>query len=186
MTFAAAEAAATADGYSTMRSSSITDYAEGSKSAKRKTLTSSSIIKSEPYYKAAVTNKKLIFTDSVSKKDGNNYATRLLTAGEVNDFSKWKMWDDYTDKDFKEYANIWKISVKQRYTVELQSKTRYPVIGHTVYLINKNTNDTVWTAITDNTGKAELWANVQTQKNNLEFIIAVQVLKPFNIHTHLQ
>lgn len=174
MTFAAAEAAATADGYSTMRSSSITDYAEGSKSAKRKTLTSSSIIKSEPYYKAAVTNKKLIFTDSVSKKDGNNYATRLLTAGEVNDFSKWKMWDDYTDKDFKEYANIWKISVKQRYTVELQSKTRYPVIGHTVYLINKNTNDTVWTAITDNTGKAELWANVQTQKNNLEFMIAVQ------------
>src|SRR6201999_3313653 len=33
--------------------------------------------------------------------------------------------------------------------------------GESVYLINGNTKDTSWRAVTDNTGKAELWANFQ-------------------------
>ena len=83
------------------------------------------------------TSKKIILTDSVIKKEGKAYATRLLTAGEVSDFAKWKMWDDFTENEFKQFANNWSISMKQRYCVQLQTNTKYAAVGETVYLINK-------------------------------------------------
>ncbi|MCU0323548.1 MAG: carboxypeptidase-like regulatory domain-containing protein, partial [Chitinophagaceae bacterium] len=119
-------------------------------------------------------SKKVIFTDSVTIKEGRNYATRLLTAGEINDFAKWKMWDDFTDNEFKEYAKTWGVNMKQRYCVELQNTSSYAVVNHSVYLLNKYTNDTIWRAKTDNTGKAELWANTDAETKNIEYIIAIE------------
>jgi hypothetical protein len=133
---------------------------------------------------ASASGKKFILTDSVTNKNGKTYATRLLTAGEVNDFGKWKMWEDFTDNDFKFYSTNWNLYFKQRYCIQLQTKNKYAAIGETVYLIDVTNNDTVWQAITDNTGKAELWADVQQkEKSKSVYEIAVngydRISKPY-------
>jgi len=46
------------------------------------------------------------------------------------------------------------------------------LIGERVFLINKKTNDTLWSAVTDNTGKAELWAELDGKKNEGDYVIA--------------
>lgn len=81
---------------------------------------------------------------------------KILTATEVNDFSKWKFWEDIADDQLKEYSTKWGISTKQRYSVQVKSENGSPVIGGLVYLMDKN-DKVLWTAKTDNTGKAELW-----------------------------
>jgi hypothetical protein len=93
----------------------------------------------------------------------------LLTAGEVNDFKKWAMWTDFNESDFKMHSEKWKLFATQRYSVQLQNKDHKAITGQKVYLINRTNNDTLWTAVSDNTGKAELWngfANAAT-KNDL-------------------
>lgn len=141
---------------------------------------SGSYAKSSPSAYAS-TGKKISFTDSVTlKKDGRMYATRLLTAGEVNDFSKWKMWEGFTESEFKSWSQHWNIFPKQRYCVQLQNKQHYAVVGQEVYLINQNTNDTVWKAVTDNTGKAELWADYnQSRKAEGDYILATKGAENF-------
>jgi hypothetical protein len=46
-----------------------------------------------------------------------------------------------------------------RYCVQIQNKDYKAIVGEKVFLINTSTHDTAWSAISDNTGKAELWAN---------------------------
>jgi hypothetical protein len=120
------------------------------------------------------TGKKVIFTDSITlKKEGKTYTTRLLTAGEINDYKKWKMWEDFTESDFKSWSEHWDLYAKQRYCVQLTNQNFYAIVGQEVYLIDQHTKDTVWKAVTDNTGKAELWSNFnQWKKEAGKYIIA--------------
>jgi hypothetical protein len=83
----------------------------------------------------------------------------LLTAGEVNDFSKWDMWTDIADNDLVEYQNEWAIAPVNRYCVQIKDEEGKPVVNAKVELID-NKNDTIWSSISDNTGKAELWGNL--------------------------
>ncbi len=83
--------------------------------------------------------------------------TKLLTAGELSDFKKWKLWEGYTQSEFLSYGSKWNLYANERYSVQLQNENARAVTGQTVYLVNSNNGDTVWTAISDNTGKAELW-----------------------------
>ncbi len=184
-TYTAGLAASSAEKSAKMKSESITTAITGSVSGI--SVRGSTSIRSSSMYAPTLTSKsysgsskKLVFTDSVTKKDGKIYATRLLTAGEINDFTKWKMWDDFTDNEFKEYAKNWNIYIKQRYCVELQNTAKYAVVNHTVYLLNKYTNDTVWRAKTDNTGKAELWANIHNENNATEYVIAIEGFNKIN------
>lgn len=125
--------------------------------------------------------------DSVSIEK-ENYATKLLTAGEVNDFSKWKMWEDYSENDFSNYSNAWKLYTNRRYCVQIQTKDRYAAVGKTVYLIDANTLDTVWMAVTDNTGKAELWGKMFLMADyKTQYIITcnesdIKISKPYLFH----
>ncbi len=93
-------------------------------------------------------------------------ASGLLTAGELSDFKKWKLWNDYTKDEFKEWSQHWRITFRNRYCVQVQNGEHKPVINEKVWLVNNNTTDTVWQAITDNTGKAELWDNLDSGKND--------------------
>ncbi len=79
-----------------------------------------------------------------------------LTAGEINDYSKWKMWQDLTDSELKAHADAWKIAPKGRYTLELRSQSGLPLADALVRLM-VNRSKEVYAARTDNTGKAELW-----------------------------
>jgi hypothetical protein len=60
---------------------------------------------------------------------------------------------------------------KERYSVLVQNKDHFAEVGQPVFLINKRTNDTAWAAVTDNTGKAELWADMQGLKKEESYII---------------
>lgn len=79
-----------------------------------------------------------------------------LTAGEINDYSKWKMWQDLSDSELKSHADAWKIAPKGRYTVQLRSQSGLPLADAKVELIANRTK-VIFSARTDNTGKAELW-----------------------------
>ncbi|MBC7947903.1 MAG: carboxypeptidase-like regulatory domain-containing protein [Chitinophagaceae bacterium] len=128
-------------------------------SSKRAPSTSTYVI---PHHPSTTAYEKDIVIDSVTRSLVGS--SRLLTAGEVNDFRKWKMWEDYTTKDFKSAANMWEINPVNRYSVQLTGKNRSALINEPVYLIEKRTKDTAWKAFTDNTGKAELWSEFFMEK----------------------
>ncbi|QEC44321.1 carboxypeptidase-like regulatory domain-containing protein [Pseudobacter ginsenosidimutans] len=98
----------------------------------------------------------------------NEGSAHVLTAGELSDFKKWKMWEGYSKHEFNDWSKHWGISPVNRYCVQIMNEDRKAIAGQKVYLINRNTNDTVWCGVSDNTGKAELWAgfdNNQEQQN---------------------
>ncbi len=82
-----------------------------------------------------------------------------LTAGEINDFSKWDMWNDYLEKDLATFQSTWKINPQQRYSVLLVNEDRSALVGADVHLYDKSKR-LLWHAKTDNIGKAELWGNI--------------------------
>ena len=86
----------------------------------------------------------------------NNVSAGKLTAGEVNDFTKWNLWPSILENSHKQYISDWRITARERYTVTVMDKHGYPVANYPVNLTDKNGN-TVFQALTDNTGKAELW-----------------------------
>ena len=94
----------------------------------------------------------------------NNIAAGKLTAGEVNDFTKWYFWPKVLDETHKQFINTWKIAPRHRYTVQVTDKNGYPVASRAVSLLDAAGN-TLFQAVTDNTGKAELW--YQLISNNL-------------------
>ncbi|RYF84735.1 MAG: hypothetical protein EOO03_14370, partial [Chitinophagaceae bacterium] len=83
---------------------------------------------------------------------------KLLTAGELSDFKKWKLWNNYNAAEFKRWSRHWGMAAKTRFCVQVQNEGHKALAGQTVYLLNQ-ANDTIWQTVTDNTGKAELWAS---------------------------
>jgi hypothetical protein len=116
---------------------------------------------------------KLFITDtSIGPRTGIVAKSRILTAGEVNDFNKWKMWEDYSGNEFRALGIFWGMMPNNRYSVQLTDKNFNAVINEPVYLVRKNSKDTVWKAFTDNTGKAELWAGFFRDSLKAEYYIA--------------
>jgi len=89
----------------------------------------------------------------------------------VNDFNKWKMWEDFQENEFKTYSDHWGFYPKLRYSVQLQNRDHIAIVGQSVFLINRKTKDTAWSSVTDNTGKAELWADMKGQKSDADYVI---------------
>ena len=86
----------------------------------------------------------------------NDVTAGRLTAGEVNDFTKWQWWPIVLDSTHKAFINDWQIEARERYTVQVTNKHGYPLVNRPVSLLDAKGN-TVFQAVTDNTGKAELW-----------------------------
>ncbi|MBQ7997611.1 MAG: T9SS type A sorting domain-containing protein [Paludibacteraceae bacterium] len=86
----------------------------------------------------------------------NDATAGTLTAGEVNDFAKWGLWPGIIDDSHKAFAASWRIQPRHRYTVQVTNKNGYPFASRAVTLEDLNGN-TLYQAVTDNTGKAELW-----------------------------
>ena len=100
-------------------------------------------------------------TDAVA----NNASAGLLTAGEVNDFSQWNSWARYLQKA-EAYQKIWGMVPQYRYTVQVTNKNGYPLANYPVQLKDKEGN-TIFQALTDNTGKAELWGDLTVSGERL-------------------
>lgn len=86
----------------------------------------------------------------------------LLTAGEVNDFSKWKLWQKYTDLELSKCMNEWQISPTGRYTVQVESDNGLPIVNAKVFLLEGQ--KVLFQTRTDNTGKAECWLTIKNEK----------------------
>jgi hypothetical protein len=95
---------------------------------------------------------------SPQKKAGSG----LLTAGEVNDFTKWNLWTDISNNVLADYQKLWGFTPQERYTVLFQTKNKFPLFGAKVIL--KDNSKIIWESVTDNTGKAELWNNAFNTK----------------------
>jgi hypothetical protein len=116
----------------------------------------------------------------------------ILTAGEINDFSKWQLWPDLAQQNLREWRHRWRISPLERYTAQVISEDGFPVVGATVRL--KDSRDSVlWQAQSDNTGKCELWNNlfitaVEQQVASLQAVVAGKtytVRRPTRFHDGL-
>lgn len=89
-----------------------------------------------------------------------------LTAGEINDFSKWEMWQDLSKNELNAFAQAWKIAPEGRYSLQLTGMSGLPVVDALVHLISKS-KGRLFTSRTDNTGKAELWLSTKGEKITL-------------------
>lgn len=91
------------------------------------------------------------------KKD--SAASGKLTGGEINDFSKWKMWTDLTKGELNSLQSTWHFAPTNRYMVQLTDQHGLPLANAKVELLNGN--NVLYTSRSDNTGKAELWGNLK-------------------------
>jgi hypothetical protein len=76
------------------------------------------------------------------------------------------MWEDFTATEFKQWSEHWKINPKKRITVQLVNENHGPVINEKVELKDETSGEIIWTAYTDNTGKAELWGDINSKNTD--------------------
>lgn len=127
-------------------------------------------------------------TSSAPKNLPLGYANQLvksgtLTAGEINDFSKWDLWEDIAKEDLEEWQQYWQFKPLERYALQLTNEDGFPVIDAKVTLVDKN-DKVIHQTKSDNTGKAELWAALfdqQTAKNKRYKIIVEDGVKQYTI-----
>jgi von Willebrand factor type A domain/Secretion system C-terminal sorting domain len=112
------------------------------------------------------------YSEFINKK---TMKTGPLTAGEVNDFAKWSLWNTYTEKEFLTTATKWNLLPKGRYTVQLQDQEGIPVADAKVKLLW--TGKTIFEARSDNTGKAELWATLKKDAELAAGKLSIEVEK---------
>ena len=79
-----------------------------------------------------------------------------LTAGEVNDFSNWDYWQGLTKDELLQWKNHWKFAPTYRYSVVLTNQDGFAIQNEKVHLLDDE-KAIIWTAVTDNIGRAELW-----------------------------
>jgi hypothetical protein len=104
---------------------------------------------------------------------GGTASSKLLTAGEINDFSKWKMWQDLNKGELAAYQKTWEIAPSGRYTVMLQSESGIPIVDAIVQLLLNR--DVVFTTRTDNTGKAECWLTIKNETPEVTGKLSIQI-----------
>lgn len=92
----------------------------------------------------------------------------LLTAGEWNDLANWQThWRDLlADGEIEQHQRTYNCFPKNRYTVFLQNESGFPAVDAIVRLTSGS--EIVWESRSDNTGKAELWANFFNEKQTAE------------------
>ncbi|MBI3234718.1 MAG: VWA domain-containing protein [Bacteroidetes bacterium] len=104
-----------------------------------------------------------------------SYRAGLLTAGEVNDFSKWKLWKDIADNELATYNKTWGMKPEKRYSVLVLNNNKRPVINAKVQLITI-TNIVKWETYTDNTGKAELWNDIYKNDSSSDQNLRIKII----------
>jgi hypothetical protein len=152
-------------GTTRVRGVATTPYSSGSTTAKYKSSTydASSSLDAGRYY----------FRDTaIIERPGELAKSRILTAGEVNDFLKWKMWEDYNASEFKFQSRYWNLYTTHRYSVLLTDQKHNAIINEPVYLINKLTGDTAWKTFSDHTGRAELWGSLFDSSGKADYYIS--------------
>lgn len=110
----------------------------------------------------------------VATKGADLPSAGQLTAGEINDFSKWDMWADISQEDLGQYRSQWQQFADHRYTVQLTTQNGAAVVN-AIATLEDGQGNALWQARTDAQGRAELWAHyfrdVATPDNGLTILI---------------
>ena len=93
-----------------------------------------------------------------------------LTAGEINDFSKWDLWQDLKEGELSEFRQEWEFELGQRFAVQVMNASGLPVSDADVSLMIDG--ESVFQTKTDNTGKAELWSLHHGKNKNVKVNIS--------------
>ena len=89
----------------------------------------------------------------------------LVTAGEWNDLDNWDFYQKTLMKEpFKGFPDDWQMYTNHRIAVAITAKNK-PAANATVTLFRNNTS--IWTAKTDNLGRAELWVGAFQKEKEL-------------------
>lgn len=89
--------------------------------------------------------------------DGDTIQSGQLTAGEWNDLDNWEFWSNLgQDEDYAKMPGYWDFNLEGRISVEVRNTSEQSIPDMQVELLN-STGDVLWTAKTDNKGRAELW-----------------------------
>lgn len=103
-----------------------------------------------------------------SSNSGNQNHTGIITAAEWNDLDNWIFWENIiSTNDFKSIPQHWTIFNNNRIAVTVVSSDSTPIIDALVKL--KRDGTTIFTARTDNKGKAELWIDIFNNNTNIDF-----------------
>lgn len=103
-----------------------------------------------------------------SGNSGNQIQPGVITAGEWNDLDNWSFWENIiSTDDFKSYPQHWTIFNNNRIAVKVVTSDEAPAIDALVKL--KRDGTTIFSARTDNKGKAELWADIFQENINADF-----------------
>ena len=104
--------------------------------------------------------------------DNGNSLAGVVTAGEWNDLDNWGFWnalmDGQNEGKFYEYFHYWSLYPMNRYAVTVVDEIGNPVCGAKVELFINDGETSIWTAVSDNHGSAELWYNIVTDVDTEE------------------
>ena len=95
-----------------------------------------------------------------------------LTAAEWNDLNNWDAWKELlNNNDYNEMQGHWQLYPRTRYAVFLKNEYELPIQDAVVELVDRE-GSILWTAHTDNAGRAELWADMTVKDNSFETVDA--------------
>lgn len=97
---------------------------------------------------------------SISFKKAAEISAGKLTSGEVNDFRKWEQWQDFASDELVANRREWDYYPSGRIVAQLETGSGLPAVGATVRLLDAQGLE-IWRAVSDNTGKAELWSKMR-------------------------
>jgi len=89
-----------------------------------------------------------------------------ITAGEWNDLDNWSFTDSLLLADTVGYQSYWSFYVKNRISVQISDAASHPAVDIKVEL--KRNGTTLWTARTDNYGRAELWVGMFQHESTID------------------
>lgn len=99
---------------------------------------------------------------------GNQNQAGVITAAEWNDLDNWSFWENMiSTDDFKSMPQYWVFFNNNRIAVNVVASDETPIIDALVKL--KRDGTTIFTARTDNRGKAELWVDIFQNNTNADF-----------------
>lgn len=105
---------------------------------------------------------------SGSSGSGSQSQPGVITAGEWNDLDNWTFWQSTIGKDdFKSFPEYWNFYNNKRISLNVVGTDSKPAINQLVEL--KRNGKTIYTARTDNSGNAELWADLFQNSPKVDF-----------------
>lgn len=156
------------------RSSAIKSRASGRADMAVKAMYDHTEVIPSPMVETYTTDEVAIEESGIADKPAvaNNISAGKLTAGEVNDFAKWHLWDKVINQSHKQFVGTWKIYTNQRYVAQVTNRRGFPITDMQVRLTD-NQGNTLFSAMTDNTGRAELWLCRDSNARNEPVLIQV-------------